>query len=467
MIKTKIESNLKALVIPVILAFILMFRLYIGEDLRMNGQLYLFYGTMIAFALFVMVKANLWVGLFLFFALISAHYPIHTGQLGAYKTQLAQETFTMILAGVTLYVVCVQLLNTDKALKWSLNIVCVFVLMNIAFLFLQYLDHAHAFPWLRQAIIDSRVGFFKYLQRFFDRPFFTVFIQSQNADFLHNPDPKYPAMRHLIGLMSYPHGCSAVLAMCLAAFMRYTPAETPIKLMIKAFSWIFFLTVFVWALIVTHTFAGPMAIGFGLIVIGMIYFTWTGRIYLLCSVILVLGIYIIFVDRPDVSWRLNAWKIALFHFIPQKWAFGYGLGQSQVLFADKSVIESITNYPGHQVFGDWMQQLHNDPLQAFLEMGIWSPLIMTGYFVDIYQRYRNDAAIPLFAVCTVFASSMVAFPFHIGWSAAIGIFNMAWLEVKLCGKKQRTLFSLFHLFSLSSILAGVFRRRLRFTRSTA
>jgi len=394
------KSTIQALIIPIALGFILMCRFYIGDDLRDNAELYLLVGTLITFCVFVMVKGNLWVGLFLLLALVSSHYPQPPANYSQREAiifiKLAQQTFTFILIGVAFYVMCVQLLNNPKALRWSLNVICVFALMNVVFLILQYFD----------------------------------------LDPLHHAKPGYGPASQLKGLMTYPHGGSAVLAMCAAAFRG---------------KWAWCWLAIALGLVLTHTFAGPMAIVFAILVVVAVQAPWSLRISgsfagLVVCLLILLSVYAYFVDIPDVGWRLKAWKIAVFDLIPLKPIFGYGLGHWQVEYANPEIIYKITGSYARQLFGNWYQYAHSCLLQAWMEMGIGVPILFVGYIVNIVRRFRREAVRPLFALSALFACSMVAFPFHIGYSAAIGLFIMAWLEVKLCSKPQRFLFSSWRLF---------------------
>lgn len=360
-----ISRSIKYL-IPILLAGMLLIRIPVamGEDsgIRYSATVILIWVVIIGFGIAVSIMANLWVGLFVILSLVSSQYP--------FITQFSQETFFCILIGVGWYFICVQFLN-HEAISVTMDLLCIFALLNVVFLFLQYF----------------------------------------NIDPIYAPVKGQPEYYKMGGLAAYPHGCAAVLALCVPAFCRKKRFWGLIPVAI--------------GLVLTRTFSGPMAIAAGLIfLIAVSNIPFKLKMIVYIAIVLVLAGYIL-IDVPDHCWRLRAWKIAILDLIPKHLVFGYGLGFWKIKFAQPEIIERITQVSSKLEF---FQQAHNEIIQGWFEMGTGFMLIAAGYVVSLCRRFKKELILPAFALVIAFTGAQVAFPLHEAYSAAIILFWMGCYE---------------------------------------
>lgn len=256
-------------------------------------------GIILAFAFYVAFKTNLWVGMFLAFAVFSAHYPESSRE--------SRETLTYIFIGIVWYHILVHSIKNEK---WWLHAICIVALIHIVFLVLQFFN------------ID-----------FTDRkPLFEPIISGFSGD--------VP-----VGLMSSPHEVSSLLAVCFAAFLR--------KYWIVGIVFVFF------GLWQAHNFGGPLAIIIASIFIILFFVSMpipakVVPIFILC---VSLFLYAILWDVPDITWRLRAWKIGLFNFYPLRPILGFGLAGWSKLFTLKDVAVLFDGHAFYQAHNDPLQYL--------------------------------------------------------------------------------------------------------------
>ena len=142
--------------------------------------------------------------------------------------------------------------------------------------------------------------------------------------------------------------------------------------------------------------------------------------------------YAKFVDRPDPSWRLKAWKFAYFKVYPQHPLFGYGLGHWKLIFGRKDVAAQTSS----ENSGQWHAQAHNEPLQGLIEMGILFAVITLGYLGSVViksirfltVKYNHTLMLSLMSLVIILVDSSVFFPFHIAILAMVAITWLALLE---------------------------------------
>lgn len=376
------------LIIAALLLIVCIWRAPLSPWVRLNFEHALIWAAMIALSYCIAIKINLWMGLFLLLASFSAYYPL--------VSKFSQQSHKLILMGVIWYVVCVQFLNTEKSINFVLDIVCVIALANALMLVLQYYNYDPI-----HATVPTKY-------------------ESQMLDTVPN-----------VGLMSCHNGASAMLAMTFPAFLRSTRnafGRLP-------FTWFIFIPFLLIGLVISHTFAGPLSLVVAIIIMTLLFFK-TRHMKILSFILvgtfsaIALILYIYFVDVPDTAWRLDAWKIALFKLYPQHWIFGSGVGHWKIVYT-KAAIALRTN-------NEIMAQAHNEFIQGLFEFGVFFPLLVIGYAVDIWRRYREAAILPLMAVIIIAVNSMAFFPFHIGLSAMMALTWMAILEVRLRGKLSTT-----------------------------
>lgn len=256
-------------------------------------------GVILAFAGCVAFKTNIWVGIFLAFAVFSAHYPESSRE--------SRETLTYIFIGIVWYHILVHSIKNEK---WWLHAICIVALIHIVFLVLQFFN------------ID-----------FTDRkPLFEPIISGFSGD--------VP-----VGLMSSPHEVSSLLAVCFAAFFRKY--------------WLVCTIFICFGLWQAHNFGGPLAIVVAGIFVIILFLSVPVPakivpIFILC---VSLFLYAAIWDMPDITWRFRAWKIGLFDFYPLRPIFGFGLAGWPKLFTLKPLVSLFDGHAFYQAHNDPLQYL--------------------------------------------------------------------------------------------------------------
>lgn len=366
------------LVIAGLLLVACIWRAPLSPWVRLNFEYALLWSATVALSYLIATRINLLVGLFLILATFSSHYP----GISKYSVQAHR----MVLAGVIWYSVCVWALDGGKGIGWVLDAICIIALANVVMLVCQYFN--------------------------FDPIHYTVKTkyESQQLDLIPN-----------VGLMSCHNGAAAMLAITFPAFLR-------MKRRWLGFRWVYLFPLPLLGMVIAHTFAGPLAVAISLAVVVFIVVPGLKRKLLVVAGViflgaLLLGAYANWVDVPDTGWRWNAWKFAIGKLYPQHWIFGSGIGHWKIIYS-KAIVAMRTG-------GDVMAQAHNEFVQGLFEMGIGFALILIGYLISIWKRYRPDALISVMALVAIIVNSMVFFPFHIGLSAMVALTWMAILEVQL------------------------------------
>lgn len=315
--------------------------------LRLNFSITFTWAVAVALGCLVAARANFWVGLFLIAASVSAYYPHHT--------PYSEKSYQFIFYGVIWYLVCVEYLKEPKIINRMLNIICVVAIIHIVVVILQSID-INVLRTITKA------------QRF----------KSVKFELVPN-----------IGIMDCWNSASALIALSFFAFNR------------TVFCWKYsinlrwFFPFLIYGLVLTRTFAGPLALSIALICYAAYKFkNWSHKIFVICLSGWGLMFYAAFVDVPDISWRWSTWKFAALKLIPQHWFLGSGLNHWQfVMSRDDVVRKTLGLLPQYKQI---MGEAHNDFLQGFFEMGISFPLIFIGFIVSIVmckvkKEYRRIA----------------------------------------------------------------------------
>jgi len=342
-------------------------------DIRHNFENAFVWGVSTLFAYFIASKVNLWFALFYVLTAFSAFYPINT--------EHSEKAHMLVLYGVLWYALCLRYLNSEKAIRWAINAICVIALANCIFLIMQsfQFDPLHkGIPPLWGASFDSVPN---------------------------------------VGLMSCINGASVMLAICFPAFLRK--------------KWCYFIPVIFLGFVLSTTFIGPLSVGVALVIFG--FAKLKVRMHKLLVVLLCVSSLWAYslVDKPDVSWRMNTWKIAIDLF-PQHWVSGSGIGHWKMVFLNDDIIKAITKYRGSKQ--EFMAQAHNEPLQATFELGFLFPIILMGYLISTLWRFwlmRKHQWIPFLALVVILVTSGAFFPFHIALTAMVSLTWMAMLQNSL------------------------------------
>jgi len=208
------------------------------------------------------------------------------------------------------------------------------------------------------------------------------------------------------GLLSNINQTSALLAFCFPAFLR------------KQWKWGIFIVLL--GLVLAKSTGGVVAVSIGVLFYGLVYFWGAWKKIIIISLILA-GCFLIFlllIDRPSCSNRLDKWIIGL-KLLKNRVIFGFGIGHWGMLFAKLS----NTNF----------YQAHNDLLQGLWEMGIGFIVILAGYLIDVIKRAKHsmkEHILPLTALVIILVNSMVNFPFHVATTAIIAVSWMAILQIR-------------------------------------
>ena len=268
----------------------------------------------------------------------------------------------LILLGCLWFFFLVNYLKEDS-IKYLLDAICIIALCNVVFLVVQYMNI--------------------------------------NPLYL----PKKEGQKVIVGLMANPNQVSALLAFCFPAFLRGR--------------WKWLIPAVLLGLILAKSFAGPLAVGIGMIVYIAAKQTLVRS---LIVVIIALMLFAGLVDKPSIPARVGTLKWGL-EATGKRWVMGYGLGHWAPI--RRAVEKAEGRAKG------FMAQAHNEYIQMFFEMGIGFLLIVAGYFISIIRRFKEQAIIPIVAVVIIAVNSMAFFPFHIATTAMIAITWMAILEIQL------------------------------------
>lgn len=323
-------------------------------------------GIILALAVFIAARINVWVGAFLFLSLFSHFYPKYSN--------FSLEALYMVTLGCTWYMILVQSVSSDY-LEWLYMAIRLAVLAHVFFVVLQYF----------------------------------------NIDPVHKPVGGGPGDIET-GLLDNINAASAMIAFGFAFFM-----ERP---------WVWLTPLLIVGFVFVSSFGGVLAVA-----IGLIFYAGTkGRKFWPGA--LLFGGLIAFaktVDFPGISSRWEAWKeVTALIFsgnITRHLLVGSGIGHW------KEIVPNVTSLSG------W-HQAHNDIFQGFFEMGLLFPVILLGFMLDAWTRYKAEysrAVIPMMALIIIFVNSLVNFPWHIARLAFLMITILAILEIQLRGFENETI----------------------------
>ncbi|MEE8398566.1 MAG: O-antigen ligase family protein [Desulfobacterales bacterium] len=218
-------------------------------------------------------------------------------------------------------------------------------------------------------------------------------------------DPLYTVKSDVVGFMGNPNEASAMLAFCFMAFTRKR--------------WVWFIPLIICGFVACGSAGGPVGVSAGIFIYGIL----AGHYVL--SILSVFGCYLFYglVHGPySFEGRSSVWEIGMEQF-KDEWLFGHGIGRWKIIFKD--IKET----------GSWFDNAHNEYVQGMVEMGIGFLAVLSGYLIDIARRFRNNERLhrPIAALVIILVNSLVNFPFHIAFTAAIAICWLAILEIELRG----------------------------------
>lgn len=346
---------------------------YFTPNVRYNFSNVFTWAVMAAFSVYIALCVNLWIGLFLALASFSTIFPINS--------LLSEKAHMYVLLGVLWYVICVQALTTGKSISWVMNFFCLVAIANTIFLIFQAFDY-------------------NILQVGVKRPRF--------ASIPFDPVPN-------CGLLDHQNSASALSAFSFSAFLRPY--------------WIYFVGFMVVGFVCAKTFAGPLAVVCALGVLACFRLPKKWVLVSFISLAILLTGYMRFVDRPDPTWRLIAWKTALFELLPQRPFTGGGLGHWKMAFQKQRIKDKTPFYVASQA--------HNEYVQGTLEMGIGFIVVVAGYYIDIVYRLFKRArmghalVLALMALTIITVNLNIDFIFHKPFLPMMALAWMAMLECLL------------------------------------
>lgn len=388
---------------------------------RLNFKFVYINLAVIAFAGLIAIRINPWVGLFLVVAVFSAHYP--------YTSKESRETLFYILIGM-IWFYCLSYVKNEERIYTGMRIA---VILHLVFLGLQAFDLDFTKAPKYEALItgfsgDPPVGilsapaeasafiaigfivFAKLPSRLIKLPLFW------NASAVHRNDlsllrNRLPLIRKVLPLFWNDIG-----KISYGRWFVWIEYRNKIKL-----SWLMFIPLLIWGLWQTSTFTGPLAVGASAMLVFFIYFdiAWQFKLMVLGMVAFMVFLYAVICDVPDIAWRYQTWKRALFQIWPLRPVSGHGLGHWKV----------IHSHPILTVFTDGkaMTKAHFDTLQALIEMGLPFVVCFAGYFLQLRRQLRKIDPKIVFGICSAFIVSCTFFVMHNPLTALMVI---SWLAAK-------------------------------------
>lgn len=368
---SRTARNTDVVLFVTVLLLVVLFRAKpLTPYVRYNFELTFSWAAMTVFAAYVARVVNLWAGLFL----ILATWGVVSNQATAYS----ERAQFFILYGVIWYWFCVRLIRENGPVL-VLNVLCGLTLTHLAFLVCQALNY---------------------------NPIGSIALRPQWTSVPFDPVPN-------IGLLTNHNEASALLAFGAPAFVRK--------------GWWPFLPLVLAGLALPTTFSGPLAVACSAFV-GLFLFPlrWRTRLVSVAGGFLAIFTYARFVDMPDVTWRLRAWKMAIVDLLPERLFTGAGTGHWKIVFARRDVADYLTG--GN---GELLLQAHNEYVQSLFELGILFAVILIGYTVHNVLRYNARARLSTLAVIVIAVVCAAYHPFHIALLAMVALMWMAMLEVNL------------------------------------
>ena len=202
-----------------------------------------------------------------------------------------------------------------------------------------------------------------------------------------------------VGLMGNSNFLSALLAFSFPAFLRPR--------------WRWGLPLVLFGLYLAKTSLGVLSVAGGLVFLA----ATKRQFYLFYLVPLAALAYVLLIDAPGME-RLGVWKNGLKAWLQHPW-LGSGIGHWKIVFCKPMVTGTV-----------W-KTAHNEFLQMLFEMGIIFPVIVFGYLVRCFRRYRPHCWMSATGLIIVIINSAGNFPFHIAITAMIAILWMAIFDVQV------------------------------------
>jgi len=245
---------------------------------------------------------------------------------------------------------------------------------------------------------------------------FFLILQYNNIDPLHGG--KMSVMGHTedvtTGILCNQNLASAFIAFGFPLFLRRY--------------WVLITPLLIFGFIATLTTGGVVSVLAGLIFYVCVRSKKAWHVFVTITFsVVATGLFIKFAHFPSASQRWDVWmKAIIIH--AQYPIMGMGLGQFKIVFS------GLTEIP-------W-EQLHNDILQGICEMGVSFPIILSGYLITTWERFRKvsrQAIIPMTALVIILINSQVNFPWHVARTAFFMVTILAILEIQLreCSQIER------------------------------
>jgi len=124
-------------------------------------------------------------------------------------------------------------------------------------------------------------------------------------------------------------------------------------------------------------------------------------------------------EESSSGQRLYIWKKSLKLTLDNQPFLGFGLGNW------KNVDQYIIQKRAYKGSTSW-SRLHNTFIQGYVEMGALFVVIILGYGVNIYRRYK-DGVVPICALTAIFICCNTNSLFQI--NAIVGMFIVLWLAI--------------------------------------
>ena len=330
--------------------------------------------TVFSLGFYISSTINLWVGLFLPFALVMAHIP--------HPTPYSGEALLMVILGSVLYLIFYNIY--DRRVVFT--ILCLFALANVFAVILQLTK------------LDFQLTINK-----------ALFLSDKSIR---------------IGMLDCRNSLSAALAICLPAFFGSR--------------WKWFIPIVLLGIVLAKSVGGMLAATPALFYYSQKYFFDKFKhyhvpkylIFAYAGLIVLIGgvLFVKYIDVPNYKSRWAAWKMygelnTEYKLDIANPLVGQGLGHWKAIFKRKDIREKI-GYDAGVSKPLYYAQAHNEYMQVDFEMGLFGIALIIGFMVGVLRRVKNTDPRPILALLAIVIDAMVFFPFHI---PLLSIIMIMWL----------------------------------------
>jgi len=233
------------------------------------------------------------------------------------------------------------------------------------------------------------------------------------------------------GLTYNPNEGSAMFALCFSAFLQ----DGRFKVFHTAIPYKAYLLIIVAGLAMIGSFGGALAVVIGSVFYACVMggYCW----YVLPSVVVLSGLFYLFIDKPSAGERWTVWQNAFDMYlhkkiifpngkeciVPISWKWGCGLGHWETI-SQKLVQAGIQLLPGNNLA--WTR-LHNTFLNGLVEMGIGFAVVTIGYLIDTTRQFTKKAIIPFTALVVILVCCSTNSMFRM--NAINGMLALTWLAI--------------------------------------